>query len=54
MVTLGGGGGGQADLVSFDLVTDFSLRPAKAILLPFSLVLGQQNAAVSLMTPKAL
>lgn len=49
---LGGGGGGQADLVSFDLVTDFSLRPA--ILLPFSLVLGQQNAAVSLMTPKAL
>jgi len=50
---LGGGGGGQADLVSFDLVTDFSLRPAKAILLPFSLVLGQQNAAVSLITPKA-
>lgn len=50
---LGGGGGGKADLVSFDLVTDFSLRPAKAILL-FSLVLGQQNAAVSLMTPKAL
>lgn len=51
---LGGGGVGKADLVSFDLVTDFSLRAAKAILLPFSLVLGQQNAAVSLMTSKAL